>query len=643
MAVIGIDLGTTYSAAARCINGRPEIINLDGESILPSVISLQAGGKIAVGKVAKRNQAKDPQNTLVEVKRLMGKTIKGGDRETEKPVTAKLGEKVFSPQELSAMILKKIKELAEADLGEEVTGAVISCPAYFKDPARDATREAGVLAGLNVLRIVNEPTAAAYAYGVRQTDDTSEKLYVVYDLGGGTFDVTVLKMIGGSIEVIGTGGDPELGGGNFDDRIVNWMLEHLERTHPKYIAALNDERRKAVRLRLKSFAEEGKKRLCDSKVDYQFTIAQVDDFDGKPVGFNENLSMETFERLINDLMVNSFASVQEALTVPKQKNYTEAHITAILLVGGSTRVPLVRRMVEERFPGTPVWGQERGINPDEIVALGASLIAAENDPESDAIPQTAGVVDVTGHTLSVTAMNAQTRKLELVPIIHKDTQIPFNAAHRFSSMGNFQKQCRVEVYQGEGKDLDKDLMIGEFVIEIDPIKSETPLRIGLDLDANGLLLAHATNEVTGTQVKCGINYSGSAKLEPAELERRKKALEAQMNAAIPLAANPLGDGPKTAPQAAWAPQRAAATVNPPPSPGPEGAAPPPLPAVTWHVSLNGQSQGPYSTQDVQRLIASKQIASSTLVWSMGLPAWLPAGQVPDLSGAFSTAPPPLPQ
>jgi molecular chaperone DnaK len=267
MAVIGIDLGTTYSAAARCVGGVPEVINLEGRSTLPSVVGLQKNGKIAIGWTAKRNQAKYPTNTIVEVKRKMG---------TTDPIH--LGERTFTAPDISAMILDQIKKLAESDLGEPVTGAVISCPAYFKDPARAATKQAAEIAGLKVLSIINEPTAAAYAYGVlREGADDKEKLFIIYDLGGGTFDVTVIKMIAGHLEVIGTGGNQNLGGGDFDDEIVKWILKGVETRYPDYAATLTPQKRKALETRLKVFAEEGKIALCNMKGDdpvHQLQIAR---------------------------------------------------------------------------------------------------------------------------------------------------------------------------------------------------------------------------------------------------------------------------------------------------------------------------------------------------------------------------------
>jgi molecular chaperone DnaK len=577
MAIIGIDLGTTYSAVARCVNGVPEIISLEGEATLPSVVGLQKNGKIAVGKTAKRNQAKFPHNTIVEVKRKMGTNEK-----------VSLGEKSFTPQEISAMILRRIKELAEAELGESVTGAVISCPAYFKDPQRQATKEAGQIAGLEVLRIINEPTAAAYAYGVRLGNDDQQQLFVVYDLGGGTFDVTVIRMEHGLLEVIGTGGDPRLGGGDFDDRIVDWMLEHLGKNNPGYLATLTDEKRAALRMRLKSYAEEGKKALCDSKTGepYQFQITNVDSFQARPVMFNETLTMARFDELIGDLMKNSLKWVDEALKVPKSDkyNYTEANLTAILLVGGSTRVPLVRKLIEERFPSTPVWGRERGINPDEIVALGAAVVAAEEDPENDEVGAKI-LVDVTGHTLSVAVFDDRKQRELLHPIIEKETPIPCAKAHEFSSAGEFQEVCKVRIYQGEGTEIDPQqvTMIGEFLIRIKPIKPPTPLQVGLDLDANGILVAHAIDKLSGQKVECRINYEGSAKMSPEDLKRKKGQLEAQLNAVIGQTANPLDEQAAAAPSA-WAPP--SRVPAPPPATAPVGPPVTQAPPVDTATLLN---------------------------------------------------------
>ncbi|MEW6401482.1 MAG: Hsp70 family protein, partial [Chloroflexota bacterium] len=420
MAVIGIDLGTTYSAAARFIDGNTEIIPLEGNPTLPSVVSVLPSGKIAVGWTAKRNQAKNPQDTIVEVKRKMGKAV-----------SVHLGQKELSPPEISALILKRIKEMAEDQLGEAIDGVVISCPAYFKDPQRAATSQAGELAGLKVLQIVNEPTAAAYAYGLGQANDNQERLAMVYDLGGGTFDVTVIKMIGGNLEVIGTGGDPELGGGNFDDRIVDWMLERIREKNPAYASSIgvNTEREQTLKMRLKSHAEEAKKKLCGPPIldEYNLQIAQLDQFEGQPVTFHEVLTRNEFEARIKDLLENSMKWLDEAMKVPKERfKYTENDITDVLLVGGSTRVPLVRQLLEHRYGKERLKGMEVGIDPDEIVARGASMVAAQANPYSTEVVETK-LVDVTGHTLSVAVFEEAKGREILHPLIRKETPIPHSA------------------------------------------------------------------------------------------------------------------------------------------------------------------------------------------------------------------------
>ncbi len=560
MAVIGIDLGTTYSAAARFIDGETEIIYLEGRPTLPSVVGVDRRGRIVIGWRGKRNQVDRPQDTIVETKRKMG----------QKGIKVTLGGKQYTPQEISAMILSRIKELAKEDLGEDITGVVISCPAYFKDEPRHATKEAGELAGLNVLRIVNEPTAAAYAYGLQLEDTDQKRLAMVYDLGGGTFDVTILEMLGGSVEVIGTGGDPLLGGGNFDDRIVEWMLEQIQATNPAFINSLDEAQMQALKTRLKSHAEEGKKILCGPppREAYEFQIAKVAVYQGRPVSFQGTLTMKAFERRIEDLMQNSLKHLDEAMKVPKEKHYyTETDITDILLVGGSTRVPYVRRLLEERYPGVPLRGVAEGVNPDEIVARGASIVAAQADPDTEEVLLTQ-LVDVTGHTLSVAAMDLRLGREILDPLIPKETQIPTSAKHNFVSAGNYTPMSKVRIYQGEGMELHGDVtMIGEFIIEIERRAEPTPLEIGLSLDENGLLVAHATDLTTQRQVKCQINYDDSTQIPQEELERRRRELAEAMKQRQQTSENVLDGVPRAPPIPAPQPV--------PPMPGPRPVSPGP--------------------------------------------------------------------
>ena len=602
MAVIGIDLGTTYCAAARFVNNNVEIIHLDGQRTLPSVVSVLGGGKIVVGWKGKRNQAKNPQDTVVEVKRKMGETQ-----------LVRLGQQEFQPQEISAMILREIKKQVEDEIGEEVTGAVITCPAYFKEPPRNATKEAGELAGLNVLRVLNEPTAAATAYGISAKDQGEENLFLVYDLGGGTFDVTVISMAGGNLDVIGTGGDPNLGGGNFDDRIVDWIFEHLE-TIPGYADTLTEEKRNALYRKLKVEAENAKIKLCGPPAAqaYQFQLAAIDTFEGKPLSFTETITMEAFESRIGDLVNNSLKWIDVALEVPIQKkNYTEADITEILLVGGSTRVPLVREVLKKRFPNTPLRGVESGINPDEIVAAGAALIAAQLDPEMEQVVETEiELVDVTGHSLSVMIHDAETKQQYLHHLILKDTMIPCKAQHRFASAGNFSTAARIKVFQGEGKRPDDEdvAMVGEFEIQLDPVQEPLPLDIGLELNEDGILKGHARNAITGQEVSCSLQYGGVARKSKEDVQRRKEELEARLKAGVGQTHNPLGDQPETSPDGA-------AVVAGRSAPGQQRATQAPGAAVDPRMAMNPVTRALYdqAMSSFAKIPADKRLMAMQMI------------------------------
>ena len=542
MAYIGIDLGTTYCAAAQFIDGRVEMIPFGDKNTLPSVVSVKRG-KILVGWQAKNNQAVNPQDTIVEIKRLMG--------ENEK---VKLGQKEFSPEEISAMILKEIKKQAEEYLGEDVTGAVITCPAYFKNKPREATKEAGRIAGLNVIQVLNEPTAAAHAYG-HAGNSEEDGLYLVYDLGGGTFDVTVIEKSGTLLEVIGTGGDPKLGGGDFDDRIVEWIISKLKDKEDLSSVLENENTKNALFKKLKAHAEIAKKELCGppSRPNYQFQILNVLTIDDKPVHFTEMLSMDKFNELIMDLVSEkSLKWVEVALENPKKEhNYDEDALTAILLVGGSTRVPLVREILENRFPNTPIRGTESGINPDEIVAMGASLIAAEKDPDSLEDVES-DLVDVTGHSLSVVSQHPENKALILNRIIPKEKPIPVSASKRFQTQVPFQEQVQVQVYQGEheeGEDLEKALKsgrvtrIGEFTMKIEPPSHNLiPVEIELNLDLNGILVATAKNLESGKSISCEISGVDKVSMSSAELKRRQQELNEAMKQGVGSTANPLETG-----------------------------------------------------------------------------------------------------
>jgi molecular chaperone DnaK len=524
MAYIGIDLGTTYCAAAHCVGGTPEIISLEGQSTMPSVVGLLPDGKIAVGGRAKSIQARFPENTVVEVNRQMGEEVE-----------IRLGNQTFSPQEIIAQILLKIKQLAEAELGEDVQGAVISCPAYFKDSQRCAISNAAKIAGLKLLRIITDPTAAAYAYKVTEGADETPKLILVYDLGGGTFDLTVMLVTAGKNDVICTGGAHRFGGGDFDDQIVEWVLERLEGVDG-FLSSLNDDGLRSLRKRLRVHAEKAKIELCNLRGDnsgVRMLIPDLASVEGVCVSFDETLTRDEFESRIDGLLDFSSKEVDRTLGALRNHGYVEADISDVLLVGGSTRVPAVRRNIEERFPHTRI----RDNNPGETVALGAGIVAASAAGEFDfSAEEDAGeemiLVDVTGHTISVEVMNEQ-GQTALVPIIAKETKIPCKGEHR-SAVPPGVTSHSISFYQGESHDPSdpESVKIGEFSINIDRINEATPVLIGLEFDQNGLLVAHAFNEFSQEETICQIDYDDSSRTSEQELEEKQKRLAATLDSVI---------------------------------------------------------------------------------------------------------------
>ncbi len=542
MAYIGIDLGTTYCAASYFIEGEAEMASFGDKETMPSVVSVSKRGKLLIGWEAKRNQAVRPHDTVLEIKRHMGK----------KQHLTKLGQKEFSPVEISSLILTKVKELAQESFGEEVDGVVITCPAYFDNPQREATRQAGELAGLNVIQVINEPTAAAHAYGV-QEDSESEGLYLVYDLGGGTFDVTVIKKSGDLLEVIGTGGDPDLGGGDFDDRVVEWMIQHLEKIDGVAQVLEEEQKNKAIKIKLKSEAEKAKKALCENppRAKYTFSALNILQVDGTAIHFKEELTMEKFNELIRPDLAKSLPWIDIALERPiKELNFTEADLTAVLLVGGSTRIPLVRTLLEERFPGKEIRGVESGINPDTIVAVGAGMLAAEKDPESEEDLES-DLIDVTGHSLSIASFDPQKNEAVLTKIIEKETPIPVKEMYPFSTVEAFQENVQVEVYQGEhatnepvktamGDGSRRITKIGSFNMRIkEPVGSLIPIEIGLSLDRNGILVATAVNKHSGEEIKVEISNVDKVAMDKSELDRKRAQLLEDLKAGVGTSLNPL--------------------------------------------------------------------------------------------------------
>ena len=467
MGIIGIDLGTTNSVvAAMGPDGRPRVLDAGGERIVPSVVALAADERLLVGRAARNYYCVDPGNTVRSVKRVMGIS----QRFT-------LGPRSYTPEEISALILLKMKAIAEASLGGPVERAVITVPAYFSDAQRQATKTAGEIAGLQVVRITNEPTAAALAYTAGR--DVSEKV-LVYDLGGGTFDVSVVQIEAGVVEVLATAGNNRLGGDDFDRRIVDHVAEYFAREHG--VDLRQDPRTHA---RLLQAAEQAKITLSDRP----FAVVQesfVAEKDGAPLHLDFELSRERFEHLIADLLDVSIELIDRALA---DANLRPEDLDRVLLVGGSTRIPAVRRRLEEHLGMEPTGH----IHPDECVALGAAVQAAII--EGQAVETI--LVDVTAHSLGISA--AQFIGRELVPnrfsvVIPRNTVVPASKAEVYTTVIDGQESVKIEVYQGESPDAQANVFLGEFELRGLPRSAragEPQIVVSFDYDVNGIVHVRA--------------------------------------------------------------------------------------------------------------------------------------------------------
>ena len=483
--IIGIDLGTTNSCVAVMEGGKPTVItNSEGARTTPSVVSFKQDGERLVGEPAKRSAVMNAENTVSSIKRKMG-TDDG-------PVI--FGKK-YSPQQISAMILSKLKDDAEAYLGEKVTEAVITVPAYFNDAQRKATKDAGRIAGLDVKRIINEPTAAALAYGL---DNGQEQKIMVYDLGGGTFDVSIIEIGDGVIEVLATNGDTHLGGDDFDQRIINWMLSEF-----KAKEGLDLSNDKVAMQRLKEAAEKAKKELSSStttNINLPF-IAQVN---GEPKHFDMDLSRAKFEELISDLVEKTAIPVQNAM---RDAGLTNADLGKVLLVGGSTRVPCVQEKVRQLTGKEP----SKNLNPDECVAIGAAIQGGKLSGD-----KAAGdilLLDVTPLTLSIETMGGIA-----TPLIQRNTTIPTRKSQIFSTAADNQPAVEINVLQGERKFAKDNKSLGRFQLDgIAPAPRGVPqIEVTFDIDANGII-----NVTAAVQ---------EAKEYEAQDKKRKEAIDARNEA-----------------------------------------------------------------------------------------------------------------
>lgn len=514
--IIGIDLGTTNSVVAVMEGGEPTVIpSSEGGNLIPSVVAINAKtGERLVGRVARNQAVVNPENTVFSVKRFMGRKFKDAEvkdatrlvpyvvsEASNGDVRVKMGDREYSAPEISAMILQKIKADAEAYLGDTVDRAVITVPAYFNDTQRNATKDAGKIAGLEVMRIINEPTASSLAYGL---DNKNEGIIAVYDLGGGTFDVSILEIADGVFEVRSTNGDTYLGGDNFDEKIINWIAEEF-----KQESGIDLRSDRQALQRLKEAAEKAKIELSttlNAEINLPFITADV----SGPKHLNMTLSRAKLESLVDDLVRKSIEPCKKALA---DAGLSTGDIDAVLLVGGMTRMPAIQEAVKGFFNQDPT----KGVNPDEVVALGAAIQAAVLSGDNEA-----GILllDVTPLTLGVETLGGVATAM-----IDRNTTIPTKKAQTYSTAADNQTQVEIHIVQGERPMAADNKSLGKFILDgIPPAPRGVPqVEVTFDIDANGILNVGAKDKATGKEQQ--ITITASSGLSDDEVDKMVQEAE----------------------------------------------------------------------------------------------------------------------